>query len=116
MALIAWNSTAVNQCNGHNFSELKITEFVVDFFEYMAVELPSPVREDKNKLHSTSGRTSVSQGKSQCWVIQWGKPSDVEILVFMMLLIDRNKCKDDDAVSGSSWCLSLVFTKQNEIR
>ena len=32
MALIAWNSTAVNQCNGHNFSELKITEFVVDFF------------------------------------------------------------------------------------
>jgi len=81
----------------------------------MAVELPSPVREDKDKLHSASGHTSVGQGKSQCWVIQWGKPSNVEILVFMMLLVDRNECKDDDTVSGSILRLSSVFTKQHEI-
>lgn len=67
----------------------------------MTVELPSPVWEDKNKLHSTSGCTSASQGKSQCWVIQWGKSNDVEILVFMMSLKGRNECKDDDTVSGN---------------
>lgn len=56
----------------------------------MAAELPSPVWEDQNKLHSTSGRPSVSQGKSQCWVIQWGKPSAVEILVFAVLLVEMD--------------------------
>lgn len=81
----------------------------------MAAELPSPIWEDKNKLHSTSGCTSVSQSESECRVIQRGKSHGVEVLVLMILLIDRNKCRNDDTISGSLYHLSLAFTKQHEM-